>query len=341
MSLPLLPRRPDFPPRLIFERLLPPELSARTNHYMVMKLTGKAERSGLVRRYQPADVRVVRLALVASAAGAPRRPLFVVRGLRRRCGKSVITANLASALAFMGYRVLCLDLDAQADLTSYLGVPPIGCAADAGYAPALSRYMRYRQAVELEALTTPVLADGMLDLLPGAVALGPLVDTINGRDDGMSLVQGMLADHAAFLDRYDVVLVDCPPGGGRLQRAFMRSADAVLMPTGCDACALAAAAALADEMQEWAETWGCSLTLLPIANRFPVDEPARGMALAALARAVEPWHLDETVFPVCPELDIRLPAAPQGQVLTAVEAGPLGAVARQFYGLGRRLLGAR
>ena len=339
MSLPRLPRRPDFPPRLIFERLLPPELSARTNHYMVMKLTGKAKRSGLVRRYQPAEVRAVRLAL--AAAGTPRRSLFVVRGLRRRTGKSVITANLASALAFMGYRVLCLDLDAQADLTSYLGVPLVDGAADVGYAPALSRYMRYHQAVELDALTTAVLADGMLDLLPGAVALGPLVDTINGRDDGMSLVQDMLADHAPFLDRYDVVLVDCPPGGGRVQRAFMRRADAVLAPTGCDGCALAAAAALADEMQEWAETWGCPLTLVPIANRSPVDEPARGMALAALARAVEPWHLDEAVFPDCPELDIRQAATLQGQVLTAVEADPLGAVARLFYGLGRRLLGAR
>jgi len=94
-------------------------------------------------------------------------------------------------------------------------------------------------------------------------------------------------------------------------------------------------------MQEWTETWGSTMKLWPIANRFPIDEPARGMALAALARAVEPWQLDEAVFPDCPDLNIHPAAAPQGQVLTAVEADPLGAVARLFYGLGRRLLGAR
>jgi len=120
-------------------------------------------------------------------------------------GKTSTVVGLAAALDRRGLRVLCLDLDPQADLTTWLGLDPLATdqlnVNDVVYA---NREGGAADAVQKAAWgesiycisSTLDLAERETDLSPGS--------------------EFRLAKALEGLDGFDVVLVDCPPSIGRL-----------------------------------------------------------------------------------------------------------------------------
>lgn len=119
-------------------------------------------------------------------------------------GKTSTVVGLASALDRAGLRVLCVDLDPQADLTSWLGLDPLSAhlnVNDAVYAnergAARGAVQRAGWGRQLSCVgSTLDLAERETDLAPGS--------------------EFRLAKALDGLDGFDAVLVDCPPSIGRL-----------------------------------------------------------------------------------------------------------------------------
>ena len=132
-------------------------------------------------------------------------------------GKTTSTINLAAAFAERGCRVLLIDFDPQAALTMSMGVE--------------------RQTLKrsiYEALTTPLPFGAVIahvrhyvDLLPATIDLAGAEADLMGEVAREQVLRRKLKD---FKDRYDWVLIDCPPSLGLLTINALTAADGVLIP---------------------------------------------------------------------------------------------------------------
>ncbi|GHG10486.1 chromosome partitioning protein ParA [Deinococcus piscis] len=132
-------------------------------------------------------------------------------------GKTSTTRDLGYELARRGKRVLLIDLDPQANLTSWLGKYEITPeqtvqAALADYSP----------------LPEPLEAYGM-HLIPSHLSLA----RTEGQLGGMTNPEGRLKvaiDAVRASGRYDYILLDAPPSLGKMTANAANAADWVIVP---------------------------------------------------------------------------------------------------------------
>lgn len=142
-------------------------------------------------------------------------------------GKTTSTINLAAYLARMGQNVLVVDLDPQANATSCLGVDKLNVTGGT-YEALLGETNIFPYVLLNERLK--------LSLLPSAPALaGAEVELVDELAREFRLRKAILS----IADRYDYVLIDCPPSLGLLTvNGLMTAMDGVIVPVQCEYLAL-------------------------------------------------------------------------------------------------------
>lgn len=142
-------------------------------------------------------------------------------------GKTTSTINLAAYLAKLGQRVLVVDLDPQANATSCLGVDKLGVEGST-YDALLGEEDIFPYILLNERL--------QLSLLPSSPSLaGAEVELVDELARESRLRKALLK----VANRYDYVLVDCPPSLGLLTvNGLMAAIDGVIVPVQCEYLAL-------------------------------------------------------------------------------------------------------
>lgn len=142
-------------------------------------------------------------------------------------GKTTTTINMGAYLAKFGQRVLVVDLDPQANATSCLGVDKL--AVQGGTYEALlgdtqtASYVLLNERLQLSLLpSSPSLAGAEVELV-----------------DELARETRLKKALAPLSDRYDYILIDCPPSLGLLTvNGLVAALDGVIVPVQCEYLAL-------------------------------------------------------------------------------------------------------
>jgi len=142
-------------------------------------------------------------------------------------GKTTSTINLAAYLAKLGQKVLVVDLDPQANATSCLGVDKLNVAGGT-YEALLGDENIFRYILLNERLN--------LSLLPASPSLaGAEIELVDELARETRLRKAIMQ----VADRYQYILIDCPPSLGLLTvNGLMAATDGVIVPVQCEYLAL-------------------------------------------------------------------------------------------------------
>jgi chromosome partitioning protein len=142
-------------------------------------------------------------------------------------GKTTTAVNLAACIAAVGRRVLLFDLDPQANATSGVGVEKVEGAS--AYRPLLG------DGALLDKIQKTAFE--RLELIPSEVDLCGLdVELARAENHLRRVAQALQPVRES--QRFDLVLVDCPPSLGVLTLNALAAADGVLVPLQCEYYAL-------------------------------------------------------------------------------------------------------
>lgn len=173
--------------------------------------------------------------MLAADQRAKLARVIAVMNRKGGAGKTSVTANVAGYLADAGYRTLIVDLDPQGNMGRNLGYRDTELN-DNG--EALFQSLAFGKPL------TPVQAVRKnLDVVPGGPLTEMLADTLVGKATragaGGEKVGEELAHRLADLyPTYQIIFLDCPPGGTVLQNQALVAAKYVLMPTESDDASL-------------------------------------------------------------------------------------------------------
>jgi len=145
-------------------------------------------------------------------------------------GKTTTAAHLAQHLALKGHRVLAIDLDPQASLTALHGIQP---ELDS----VLSLYEALRYDEERCSIREIIRSTNFpnLDIVPASLDLQeyeydtPVALTSKDPSEGRTFFTRISNALKEVDDRYDVVVIDCPPQLGYLTLTALTASSSVLV----------------------------------------------------------------------------------------------------------------
>lgn len=161
--------------------------------------------------------------------------------------KTTTTITLAQRLALRGYRVLCVDADPQASLTTFFGYQPEIDFFEGG---TLYDAIRYRNAETGEGpkrLSEIVRKSYFhnLDIVPGGIMLSEFeheTPTALSRVEQPVFFQRIASALDDVEADYDIVLIDCPPQLGYVTLSAICASTSLLMTVIPDRIDIASAA---------------------------------------------------------------------------------------------------
>ena len=237
-------------------------------------------------------------------------------------GKTTTAVNLAASLAVAEQRTLLIDADPQGNATSGCGLTRADFAAttydvligDATVDDAIIHAVHFKHLDVLP--TTPDLA-------------GAEVELVDAEDRGRRMKRAL----GNIRERYDYVLIDCPPSLGLITLNMLVASDALLIPLQCEYYALEGLSQLLgtvhrvqDELNPALEVDGVLLTMY---------DSRLNLSRQVVADARE--HFGDRVFETVIPRNIRLAEAPSfGKPIVVYDITSVGAQA--YMAVARELI---
>jgi chromosome partitioning protein len=236
--------------------------------------------------------------------------IFAIANQKGGVGKTTSAVNLAASFAVSERRTLLIDLDPQANATSAFGVS----------APERHIYDALLGERVMKDVTIPTdLA--FLQLVPsGPDLVGAEIELVSmpHRERRLELA---LAD---VREKYEIIVIDCPPSLGLLTLNALTAADAVIVPLQCEYYALEGLARLLETIDLVRASLNPELVLEGIVGTMVDVRNSLGKQVLAEVRA----HFGERVFQTVIPRNVRLSEAPShGKPILLYDVRSRGAIA--------------
>tara|TARA_B100000929_G_scaffold286247_1_gene271030 strand:+ start:213 stop:1046 length:834 start_codon:yes stop_codon:yes gene_type:complete len=246
----------------------------------------------------------------ASTNELPR--ILAIANQKGGVGKTTTTVNLAACVAELGYRVLVVDFDPQANATSALGIDPRSVE--------ISMYDVILNDVDLASCVIESqwkllsIAPSNLDLAGAEIEL---VSAFNRE----RLLDGAVS---SVISQYDFVFIDCPPSIGLLTVNALTAATEVLVPIQCEYLALEGLGQLLSNVERVKNHLNKDLYISTIALvMFDARTKLAGQVVEEIRS-----HFGERVCQQTVPRSVRLSEAPSyGQPIIYYDSSSRGAIA--------------
>lgn len=137
-------------------------------------------------------------------------------------GKTTTSVNLSAAIALQGKSVLLIDLDPQGNATSGVGIDPRSLQN--------TIYNCIIKQINCETIVNKTNVDGLSILPSNADLAGAEIELANVDGREHHLRDAIIN----IKNKYDVILLDCPPALGILTINALAAANSVLIPVQCE-----------------------------------------------------------------------------------------------------------
>ena len=209
-------------------------------------------------------------------------------------GKTTTAINLSASLASLGKKVLALDLDPQGNMTSGLGV-------DKDQVENSVYDLIIGQTGIEECICKEVIEN--LDVLPSNINLSAAEIELIGVENKEYIIRNEMGK---VKERYDFVIIDCPPALSMLTINAMTTADSVLVPIQCEYYALEGLSQLIHTINLVQERLNPALVIEGVV--FTMYDARTNLSLQVVENVKD--NLDQTIYKTIIPRNIRLAEAP-------------------------------
>jgi len=236
-------------------------------------------------------------------------------------GKTTTAVNLAASLAAMEHPTLLIDFDPQANGTSGVGIDPRTVTAST-YEILIGSIATEDAILETE---TPFLS-----LIPSHINLvGAEIEMVEVADRERMLARAL----APIRDRFDFIIIDCPPSLGLLTLNSLTAANSVLIPVQAEYFALEGLGQLLNTIKLVRQHLNPALEIEGVVLTMFDTRLRLANQVAAEVRR----YFGEKVFQTIVQRNVRLSEAPSfGRPVLLYDATSTGS--RNYIGLAREVL---
>jgi chromosome partitioning protein len=223
--------------------------------------------------------------------------ILAVANQKGGVGKTTTTINLAAGLAEIGLKILVVDLDPQGNASTGLGADYSG---------------REKTTYDLLIFQTPLSEVASVTELPGVWLSSSNSDLASADLELMGMerrtfqLRRALRDQGQAIEKFDYVLIDCPPSLNLLTLNAMVAADAVLVPLQAEYFALEGLSQLLQTVRQVRDTANPELRIEGVV--LTMHDKRNNLAQQVEVDARK--HLGELVFDTVVPRNVRISEAP-------------------------------
>ena len=254
----------------------------------------------------------------SSQAAPVPTPILAIANQKGGVGKTTTAVNLSACLALRGRRILLVDLDAQANATSGLGLEKL--EGGSVYRPLLGEGTLLER-IRPTSVRNLSMVPSEFDLCGAEIELARTDDYLNGLKRALTPVR----DSGDF----DLIVIDCAPSLGILTLNAFAVADHLIVPLQCEYYALEGIAMVTRILQQVREGGlNPHLELMGVVMTMFDGRTKLANNVVAEVRS----HFGERVFETLIPRTTRLAEAPShGQPIMTYDPYSAGAAAYDVF----------